>query len=76
MQRKNYIAPEAEMELFTISDVITVSQGIWDGGNEGGDLDALFEPDAFVMNSQSGEVEYYLDENGDTMDAGDVESVY
>lgn len=76
MQKKDYIAPEVELELFTIGDVITASAGIGDGGNEGGDLDALFEPDAVVVNSQSGEVNYYLDENGDQLDAADVESVY
>ena len=75
MQKKTYIAPEAELELFTIYGVITASGGIGDGGNEGGDLDA-FEPDAVVVNNATGEVDYYLDQNGDAMDSADVESVY
>ncbi len=76
MQKKDYIAPEAEMELFTISNVITVSQGIWDGGNEGGDLDAVGEADAMVVDTYTGEVKYYLDENADVLDSAEVESIY
>ena len=36
MNKKKYTAPEAEVELFTISDVITDSQG------QGGDYDTEF----------------------------------
>lgn len=32
--KKIYIAPEAEIEKFTIVDVITISGGINDGGDE------------------------------------------
>ena len=40
--RKKYITPEAEIEKFTIKNVISTSpnpdEGIDDGGNDGGDL--------------------------------------
>jgi hypothetical protein len=41
MTKKYYIAPEAELEKFTILDTITTSVhgGIGDGGNDGGDID-------------------------------------
>jgi len=37
MQKKNYIAPEAEIEMFTIADVITDSDDNPTGGI--GDID-------------------------------------
>ena len=37
--RKKYFTPEAEIEKFTIKDVLTASDGgINQGGNEGGDM--------------------------------------
>ena len=44
MQKKNYTAPEAEIEKFTISDIFTRSNdpdphgGIGDGENDGGEF--------------------------------------
>ena len=41
MMKKEYITPEAEIEKFTIADILTTSptEGMGEGGNEGGDLD-------------------------------------
>jgi len=42
MQKKYYTAPEAEIEKFTISDVVTASNpggGIGDGDNPGGEVE-------------------------------------
>ena len=79
--RKYYIAPEAEIELFTIADlVITASAGIGDGGNDGGDLDSVEQPedlvDSFVVDLDSNEVRAMLDENGDEIYQEDIDSVY
>ena len=76
MIKKYYDAPEAEFEVFTITDVVTASAGIGDGGNDGPDLDAVGEADAIVIDSYSGEVKYYLDQNAEVHDAQDVESIY
>lgn len=71
MQKKYYIAPEAEIEAFTIQDVVTQSAGIGDGGNEGGDLDAVI--DSVLI---KGEEYIYLDENGDVIDQNDLDSIF
>jgi len=80
MQKKDYIAPEVELELFTIGDVITASAGIGDGGNEGGDLDDynISEEfvDSYIVNKDTGEVEGYMDQYGNEFDQDLLDTIY
>lgn len=49
MMKKYYIAPEAEIEKFTILNSISTSStgGIGDGGNDGGDIDLDMDSQSF-----------------------------
>lgn len=76
--RKYYLAPEAEIELFTVADlVITASAGIGDGGNDGGDLDSIVETiDAIIVDADTNDVKAMLDQNGDIITEEDIDSEY
>lgn len=76
LDKKEYISPIATVECFTIDCVISTSGGQGQFDDEGGDLDAVGEADAVVVDTYTGEVKYYLDENADVLDAADVESIY
>lgn len=71
--KKVYSAPLAEVEKFTIEDVIATST---QDDSEGHIDSVIEEPDAIVHDAHSGEVKAYMDENGDSFTPEDSQSIY
>ena len=75
--RKFYIAPEAEIDVFDVVTVITASGGIGDGGNVGGDIDAIIEdPDEVVIDTDTNEIKLYIDGDGNEYTPDEIDSEF
>lgn len=71
--KKVYSAPLAEVEEFTIDDIIITSTQ----DDAEGHIDAVIEePDAVVQDTDTGEVKAYMDESGESFTPDDAEEIF